>query len=854
MFKFIGQFADRYRIPLLVGWIAAAILITLLAPNLDDVVSNDQSDFLPADAPSQIGFELITEHFPDQAQNSNIVVVFDAGAGNQVLTPENTTYIHEFSLWLIGEGHPAGIQSVQSPTFSPDLASALTSADEQITIISIALDTSDQDVHGVILEAIGTQVEDAPVTLDVYRTGNAAIFTEFDDTLTRSVDRTIFVTITLVIVMLLLIYRSPISPFIPLTVVTIAFMIARGIVAWLGESVFTISGTASMLLIVVMYGAGTDYCLFLISRFREEMANGNETRPAVRSTVHRVGESISSSAGTTATGFLALSMAQLGLFNTTGPTLAIGVVVSLIAGLTLTPAFLGLLGQRTFWPGQAKQRSSGAFYRRTSQLVSSRPLLTIIVIILIMGPFALYGINYERNFDFLVDMPDDSESVEGFRILEEHIGAGELQPMSAVAVLTSEDTLSEASAITHDLEGIDGVASVRTINQPFGANHPTANLIRVDTQLMALASVLAPAEDSGAELTDEQIAFMQDLMQDIPVYLTTLAEINPALAETEVYDTILRELSVENSAEINTSLIATHLMTLSERATHDYLLVSDLPPTIQQIFGGEATAGLLASYVNPNTNALRFEIVFTKAPYSPASLDAVADVNDVLSRYADDYGVAGTSASNADLREIMGEDTQLTFTLVLVGIFIVLLVMLRSVVAPIYLIGTIILSYTATLGITRLASSVLWGTDKLTWWVPFFMFVFLVALGIDYSIFLFGRIKEEVRRVGIEDGIHNAVQSTGSIITSAGIIVAGTFGAMMTGEILGLAQIGFAVSVGILIDTFIVRTILDPALASFFGKWTWWPGGVPFLEIPQDSVDEESGIKPRQIPEFGGTD
>lgn len=853
MFKLIGQFADRYRIPLLVGWIAAAILITILAPNLDDVISNDQSDFLPDDAASQIGFQLLTEHFPDQAQDSNIVVVFDAGADNAVLTLENIDYINGFSTWLISDAQPNGVQSVQSPTFSTELASALTSADEQITIVSIALDSSDQAVHNDVLEAIGTQLDDAPANLDVYRTGNAAIFSEFDESITRSVDRTIFVTIALVIVMLLLIYRSPISPFIPLTVVTIAFMIARGIVAWLGESVFTISGTASMLLIVVMYGAGTDYCLFLISRFREEMANTNDVRPSVQSTVHRVGESISSSAGTTATGFLALSMAQLGLFNTTGPTLAIGVVVSLLAGLTLTPAFLGLLGHRTFWPGQAKQRSSGAFYRRTSQLVSSRPLLAIIVIILVMAPFAVYGINYERNFDFLVDMPDDSEAVEGFRVLEEHLGAGELQPMAAVAVLDADNPLGEAEALTRDLESVDGVASVRTVNQPFGTQHPTANLTRVDMQLMTLASVLAPAENAASEPTAEQIAFIQGVIQDVPVYLAALAELDSVLAENEAYIATLSELNVENPANINLGAIATNLMSLSESTSDDYLLISNLPPTLQQLFGGDAIAGLLAGFINPETNAVRFEIVFVKAPYNPASLDAVDNINRVLDNYTTKHGVAGTSAQNADLREIMGEDTRLTFTLVLVGIFIVLLIMLRSVVAPLYLIGTIILSYTATLGITRIASGIFWGTDELTWWVPFFMFVFLVALGIDYSIFLFGRIKEEVRQVGIEEGIHNAVQSTGSIITSAGIIVAGTFGVMMTGEILGLAQIGFAVSVGILIDTFVVRTMLDPALASFFGKWTWWPGGVPFLEIPEDTENSES--RPiHSIPEFGGTD
>jgi len=189
--------------------------------------------------------------------------------------------------------------------------------------------------------------------------------------------------------------------------------------------------------------------------------------------------------------------------------------------------------------------------------------------------------------------------------------------------------------------------------------------------------------------------------------------------------------------------------------------------------------------------------------------------------------LTGGSVVNADIRDTMNRDLPRSIVFVLAGIFIVLLLMLRSVVAPLYLIGTVLLSFTFTLGLTNLVFKTLTDVTGLTWYVPFFAFVFLVALGIDYSIFLFGRIKEEVGNHGVREGIHVAVATTGAIITSAGIILSGTFAAAMAGEVMGLIEVGFAVAVGVLIDTFIVRTVLDPALATLFGRWTWWPGGVP---------------------------
>jgi RND superfamily putative drug exporter len=348
------------------------------------------------------------------------VLVFDAGEGKSIVAPENMAYVARISEWLIGPEGPGHIQSVLSPTLNPEAAGNLIAPDGQVGMVVVALNTSDLDLRANVLDDIGDHLADTPSELRVYRTGEVAIGREYNERSSRALGAALVSVVRSR-------WRSSFSrqPLIPLG--SDGGLWRTRPVA-LAQSVFTVTDIATMLLIVVMYGAGTDYCLFLISRFREEMADSHEPRASMRSTVRRVGESISSSAGTVITGFMAMSLAQLGLFNTTGPTLAVGVVVSLLAGLTLTPALLGVLGKWAFWPARPQHRDAGALYRRTSQWVSSRPLLTILGITLIMAPLAYHGSGMSVTYDFLADLPDDMESVEGFRALQEHVGAGEMQP------------------------------------------------------------------------------------------------------------------------------------------------------------------------------------------------------------------------------------------------------------------------------------------------------------------------------------------------------------------------------------------------------------------------------------------
>ncbi|GIK66144.1 MAG: putative membrane protein [Chloroflexota bacterium] len=704
MFKLLGRWATRYRYPIIIGWIVLAAVLTATAPSLEEVATTDDRDFLPREAEFFKAEDLYKELYPDTFTPSSGMILVDASGVGGVHAPEAWAYLEQVTAWLMSEDAPDNIGNVTSPTLAPEMEAATVSPDGQVGFVAFGLTTGNNDPRtDSTVEKVDDWVGDHRVSgLKIYHTGDGAINYQTEKSAFETIDRTLYITIVLVIVFLLLIYRSPVSPFIPLFAVTMALMVTTGLLGFLGDAgILTILTEGNALLIVVMYGAGTDYCLFLISRFREEMAADDNIERATRDTVHLVGETITSSASTIFVGFMAMAFAEMGFFKNSGPMLALAIVVGLLAGLTLTPALLSVLGQKAFWPGKAKHRGGGRWYEFTSRQASSRPLLTIAAIVVLMLPFSIYGLTRDVTYEFMEDYPDDIEAIQGYHVLEENFGKGLLYPLTVVVADRPAETVeADMMALTETISNLGGIEVV----QPLGS---------------------AVSEEDGGYF----------------------------------------RLNVLLSNEVGTD----------------------------------------------------------------GSVQSVEDIEDALKPYQDAgrAGVTGNAVVITEMKEVMDRDLLRAFGFVLVGIFVVLLLMLRSAIAPIYLICTVLLSYTFTLGITNIVFDVFFDTPRLLFMVEFFMFVFLVALGIDYSIFLFGRIKEEVSHSGLEEGVHVAVSSTGAIITSAGLILAGTFAGLMAGELAFLGQIGFAVAFGVLVDTFVVRTILDPALARLFGKWTWWPGGIP---------------------------
>jgi RND superfamily putative drug exporter len=1091
MFDKIGKFAARFRYPIIIIWVAAVILITLLAPNLGDVSISDQTSFLSAEAPSIKAAALANQYFPDQASSGSAVLVLHSPDGKVFDNPEVPAYIADLTTWLEKEVDPS--RTIVSNILSPadqTLTEQLTSKDGKVVIFNVGITGSmDGTESGKVLKALLTRMESTPAGIEGYVTGGFAISHDYKASALSSAAKTTLITVVLVIVILLIIYRSPVLPLVPLMTIGIAYGISRGLVAWLAQAGMVISSFTDVFMVVLLFGAGTDYCLFIVSRFREFMADDYQGPQAVHGTIARVGETIASSAGTVIVGTIAMSFVELKIFASSGPSLALGIFIALLAGLTLTPALLAVLGQHAFWPGKPQHAGTRAVWGRLAAWVAARPWLPLVLALIILAPLAVYGLGHHRNFDLLADLPSSDPAKAGFEVLSDHFGAGEMQPQ--VVIMTglpdgrTPQGMATIDALTQKLLALQGVADVRSLTLPAGKNSPEYTaLFHVDTQLTLMAdgiqsmistnSATAPvvqrssgllASTLGSVNLNTVMTYLADLgkafpelssnadyqtvvksmnslqsnstalLYQLPVssqlsmvgsnlsqamaqsgassqaggsaeqvtflreYLTNLGQALPAVTQMDGYadalaaatelESKVAELSqlmllpnqlglIASRFEETASQLETNPLALAPqegqasiaeqmaglksymeelgaafpdlKTTSDYTnalaavdqlaasssgsvdlaktrqaittlgssfrglantastnlpqvtfvpqvkipgmdtttLLGDVLPklssslqtlssavaaglpgakyipatlsTAQQQAGAaslmadvttlqEALRNLAATflqrsdnfylptglvsgetasltrmlnmYVSAKGEAARLQVVLADEPYSNDALDTVTRLRTLVGSVDHGYVSGGTSVLN-DLRDTMARDMRLVMVLVLSGIAVVMVLLLRSLVAPLYLILTILLSYASTLGITRLLFEGILHIN-LTWFVPFFIFTMLMSLGMDYNIFLMGRVKEETANNSTRLGVQRAMERTGGIITSAGIIMAGTFAAMLSSSLVGLVQLAFAIMVGVLLDTFIIRTTLVPAIAMLLGKWNWWP-------------------------------
>jgi RND superfamily putative drug exporter len=863
VFARIGSFAVRFRWFIVAAWVVVAAALTLTAPNIDDVAVSDQRSFLASSAPSLTAHQIMTDYFPDRVSPSSAVIVLDAGSGGRVDQGEPANYVSALTNWLSGAATSDPTLSVVDKVVSPvqgdeQTKAGLTSKDGQVALVLVRFSTiGTQPVTKQALSTIETHLREAPASVTTYMTGDGPILAAYTTETQRSVDSTTWITIVLVIVILLLIYRSPVSPLIPLATIALAYLISRGVVAFLGAHVMTISAYTNIFIIVVLFGAGTDYCLFLISRFREEMTGESTSPPAVRTTVRAVGETIASSAGTVIVGVAMMAFAELGLYNTSGPSLAIAVAITLGAGLTLTPALLTILGHYAFWPRKAHRMREAGIWHAWAGKVVKRPVVAFLVPVIVLVPLAIYGSGLGRDFDLLADLPKDNETRVGFDVLAEHFGAGQMQPLNVVVVgavgSQTSTGLKQAEDLTESLQALPHVAQIRSLFASLpdkstlsvadqlttvknGVDDAIATMRQVAQKAAGMRGGPTPTGLSGAEAyLSGQLQGAISQLTEVGGYVMQLATAYPDIIQNAGFTQAagaletLRFMASDASSQVDISEEAlAQLQTLSRGlgTLHDYF-VADKPDAVLlpdlYLKQNQGLNALRDAYISADGAATRLQVVLDTGPYSPGAVDAVESIRKTLSASGLTGYVEGNSAVLLDLRDASDRDLTKAFIFVLGGIFVVLLLLLRALVAPVYLILTILLSYSATLGVLRVVFVDIMNTAGLTWWVPMFTFVMLVALGMDYNIFLIGRVKEEVASDDTRKGTRRALARTGGIITSAGVIMAGTFASMMSGSILGLLQIGFAVAFGVLLDTFVVRTTLVPAIVVLLKKWSWWP-------------------------------
>jgi RND superfamily putative drug exporter len=853
-----GRWATHHRWAVVIFWLVLAASVTLLAPNIDSVVTSDTRDLLPTNAPYQQAEDVLKSRFPAQYSDGTTVIATETTDLNiRDAAPWN--YLDKLTKWLHSADAPRNITTVLSPVSSmPLMSDAMIAKDGHLALILVDFNTDTTDPATVdALRSIDNYLtQNAVEGVKSYVTGTPPIIDSYTGAAFSSVGSTLGITIVFVVLLLLLVYRSPISPLIPLIAVAVSYLITRGLVGFLGKYVMTVSSFTNELLIVILFGAGTDYCLFLISRFREELADDGNVSAAAQRTVRRVGETIASSAGTVIVGFVMMSFAEMGIFRTIGPALALAIVVMVLVGLTLTPALLALMGKWAFWPGHASRRDIDRLAGKHSERIVRHPVLVIVLIVLALGPLSLLATTQRVTYNMLDDLPKNYGARVGFEAIAAHMDSGQLQPLNVVIEgLNPQTALRDVASWTGKLRAMDGVADVRSLSDPLGKENSTLQgITSISRQLSLAADALGAIKDQmkAGDLSGEDLSMAMNALPFVYSYLDAIEKNYPQVAGDKDLAAIRATLKGFAGAFLTGTLdqslqaLQNHLAALSktfEGIDGAYYLPDALPKTLVEALGGQDPLVMLSSrYVTADRTAARFEVILGISPFSDQALDTIVKMRAALP--GGSKAISGFPASMADLRDAMQRDMARAFFFVLLGILVVLLVLLRSIIPPIYLMLSILLSYAATIGIVQVVSQVLLGTQALTWWVPFFMFVLLVALGMDYNIFLMGRVTEEARRYGMADGVRRATTATGAIIASAGIIMAGTFSAMMSSVIVGLAQLGFAVAVGVLLDTFVIQGMLIPAVAVLLDRWNWWPGRDPHIKVSDGVQSAERGASP----------
>lgn len=783
MYAFLGRLASRRPAWLLLAWVALVAGLRLAAPPWSQVALDGDFDYLPADMPSVQGQSLLHQVYDGDKTRSQFILVFardgdplddyDFDAIEAVADRFRDAEVRA-ELGVLPQ--PEG-QSADPGVWSPEasvIGDQLVSADEAAALVVLKLEQEFAATKNIAaLRQVQTTLEAAreelPTGLRLEVSGSAAVGGDMLGSAAESLRSTETVTVVLVLVILLLVYRAPLLTAIPLITIAVSVVAALALVSllagvalqdgwsWWDFRVFT---TTRVFIVVLLFGAGTDFCFFLIARYREELRRGLAAEAALEETLCKVGDALMASAMTTILGLGTMYFADFGKFRNSGPAIGLCLAVSLVACLTLAPALLRLLGKAAFWPHKIDDLASddvdgephGAlerFWERLARVVVAKPGVVLIVSLLAMAPAAIRGTRVSVTYDLLSDLPPESSSVVGTDLLREHFSPGETGPLTVLAY-------REAGGLDPDPpESISRDAIERHIPRLTAMLYNYAGVSRV-------RSLAEPLGGSPG---------------------------NYGLRASLVQKMLAREHPLTKA----------HFLANSE-----------------------AWRGKIA----------RFDLVLGDDPFSRNAIEVVRDIQRRLHDdaaaieesgefWADaEFHFVGPTASISDLERVTQADQTRIQRLVVLAVFAVILVILRRPLICAFLIGSVLFSYLVTLGLSDWFFHAYFGESfhGFDWKMPLFLFVILAAVGQDYNIYLATRVFEEQRRSGALEGVRRAVFKTGATISSCGLIMAGTFSSMTTSALRGLFEMGFALSLGVLIDTFYVRPILVPAFLAMLSR------------------------------------
>jgi putative drug exporter of the RND superfamily len=684
----------RTKFAVIAVWLVIAVAIGPLSGKFEDVQENDPADYLPGKAESVKTLDQL-DGFPSDDQ-ADAITVFHRNSG---LNAEDLAAIGQVRTAINDEVRPQvnrekegdPVAETGPPLISQNGSTALLTT--PITVPEEAGADAEEAITDTP-EEIKSQLETLPSGLQAKVTGPAGFASDAVDVFNDINGTLLYATAGLVLVLLIIIYRSPIFWLIPFFSVLLAETTTRGLGYLLAEAGVTVTGQSGGILPVLVFGAGTDYALLMVSRYREELRRHEDKHAAISVALRRTSPVVLASGATVMAALLTLTLAEVAGTSGLGPIGALGIAMAMISMLTILPALLTVFGRRAFWPFIPRVGSEGTdethgVWSRVANWVARGPRrvwvgVTAVLAVLAIGLTQLNGDLTSGNM-----FRDDVDSEQGQELLEAGF--------------------------------------------PAGANAPTNVLVTDNSKVGAVSEAVAQA---------------------------------PGVAQV----------------------------------------------SSQQERGPAGT---------------KLEATLEEDPYSTAAFDLIPDIRDRARAVAgEDVLVGGPTAEEYDLRQSTARDNRVIVPIALFVVFLILAGLLRAVVAPLVLIGTVIASYAAALGLGAFFFENVFNFPGMDPALPLFAFIFLVALGIDYNIFLMARVREETLSHGTQEGTVRGLAVTGAVITSAGLVLAGTFSALGVLPLVFLTEIGFVVAVGILIDTFLVRSLLVPALVLEIGDRVWWPSAL----------------------------
>jgi putative drug exporter of the RND superfamily len=907
-------------LPILVIWIGVAVLVNVIAPQLEVVGEQHAAPMSPADAPSMIAMKRMGANFKEFNSNSTVMVVVE---GQQPLGPDAHAYYDEIIRKLRQD--PEHIQHIQDFWGDTLTAAGAQSPDGKASYVMLNLaGEQGQTLANEGVEAVRKAIEEtkAPPGVQAYVAGPAALTNDLHVIGNASLAMITLITLVAIAGMLLVVYRSIRTTLIQLFLTFLALLTARGVVSALAtHGAFGLTTFAGNILTMLAIAAATDYGIFIFGRYREARGMGEDRETAYYTTFRSVTPVIVGSGLTIAGATYCLSFARLPYFSTMGAPVAIGMVVIVAIAVTLGPAVLFLGSRVGLYESRRPPRSR--FWRRVGIAVVRwpAPVLVASLFVVLIGMVAIP--TYKPAYNDRYYLPASAPTNVGFAAADRHFSQARMNP-DILMVEADHDMRNPAdmlvlNSVARNVMHTDGIAMVQNITRPLGipiqhSSIPFQTSVQGQTSNMNLPFQRAQLEDTKrmadatqasidimekqyqlslkqTQLTQDSAAKSRDLLDtteklrdnianfddqfrplrnyfywephcfDIPLCaaarslfdsLDGLDEVTQQTAAVQGNTDQLADLAPQLTALLPQTIATmklSHDLSLasynSQKALLDQMEAANdtalamgasfdqaknddlfyLPP---EAFQNPDFKRGLEMFMSPDGKSAR---MFITHETDPATVEGIKRVD--AERKAAQDALKMTSLSNAkiylggvaatykDMSDGARYDLMIAVVSSLTLIFMIMLILTRSAVAALVIVGTAASSIAASFGISVLLWQDLFGI-QVQWLVMLMSVIILLAVGSDYNLLLVSRFKDEIH-AGLKTGIIRSMAGTGGVVTSAGLVFAATMAAMMFSKLTVLAQMGSTIAIGLLVDTLIVRSLLMPSIATLLGRWFWWP-------------------------------